>query len=371
MMLRARTPRLWSTPALRLGAALGLAWVLLACILWSASPPADAARDQTARAYDGLAKVATGVQPTDDPRHLDISHPDLAISKQPASQQVRSGDTIVFTLSVTNTSSVTLANVAVADDLTPDCARTVGELPAEANVTYTCTLTQVTLDFTNIATATADPDILATSSAGVDVINPAIALAKLPASQQVRYGETVTFSIRVTNTGDVVLSGVTVSDPLAPNCVRSLGGLNPGQVSSYTCTQGNVTADFTNLAIVSAAPPVGDPLVASAAAQVAVLAPAPQPGYAYLPLLLKQAALTWLFVTSDNTGGIRLLEVRNSADNSLVQSCENIPNDVVAYPCGSFPPGTYQVIAHTARCGTLRSTKTWSEGSVTIRVYCN
>ena len=38
-------------------------------------------------------------------------------------------------------------------------------------------------------------------------------------------GSDVTFTIVVTNTGDVDLINVTVSDPSAPNCDRNIGNL--------------------------------------------------------------------------------------------------------------------------------------------------
>ena len=40
--------------------------------------------------------------------------------------------------------------------------------------------------------------------AAVDVINPAITIEKTPDSQQARAGDTVTFTITVDNTGDVI-----------------------------------------------------------------------------------------------------------------------------------------------------------------------
>ena len=43
----------------------------------------------------------------------------------------------------------------------------------------------------------------------------------------------------------VTLTNVTVTDPLSPNCNRTIGTLAPGQSVSYTCTRPNVTSDFT------------------------------------------------------------------------------------------------------------------------------
>ena len=50
---------------------------------------------------------------------------------------------------------------------------------------------------------------------------PAIAIVKNPKSQTVAVGGTATFSITVTNAGNTVLTNVTVTDPLSPNCNRT------------------------------------------------------------------------------------------------------------------------------------------------------
>ena len=81
-------------------------------------------------------------------------------------------------------------------------------------------------DFTNVATVTGTPpvgpDVTDNDTASVDVINPAIDIQKTPDRQQVVNGGTATFTIRVENTGDVALSNVVVSDPLATACNRPL-----------------------------------------------------------------------------------------------------------------------------------------------------
>ena len=90
-------------------------------------------------------------------------------------------------------------------------------------------------------------------TAGVTVVqpvtHPAIAIAKNPNSQTVTKGGTATFTITVTNTGDVALTNVVVTDVLSPNCNRNVGTLNPGQSVTYTCTKPNVQSDFTNIAV--------------------------------------------------------------------------------------------------------------------------
>ena len=49
---------------------------------------------------------------------------------------------------------------------------------------------------------------------------PGLQIEKSPEAQFVISGDTVTFTIRVTNTGTYTLTNVVVTDPQAPNCSR-------------------------------------------------------------------------------------------------------------------------------------------------------
>jgi uncharacterized repeat protein (TIGR01451 family) len=105
--------------------------------------------------------------------------PSIAILKQPKSQTVASGGTATFTITVTNTGGVTLTDVTVVDALSPNCNRTKADLPAlasmapGAHVTYTCTRSNVTASFDNVAVTTgtppAGPAVTATDAAPVKV----------------------------------------------------------------------------------------------------------------------------------------------------------------------------------------------------------
>ncbi|MCB1759812.1 MAG: RICIN domain-containing protein [Gammaproteobacteria bacterium] len=68
--------------------------------------------------------------------------------------------------------------------------------------------------------------------------DPAIDIRKQaegPDSRTFSAGATVPFEIVVTNTGDVELSDVVVSDPLVPACDNVIGAMAVGQSVSYTC----------------------------------------------------------------------------------------------------------------------------------------
>jgi uncharacterized repeat protein (TIGR01451 family) len=103
---------------------------------------------------------------------------------------------------------------------------------------------------------------------------PAIAIVKNPKSQTVAVGGTATFSITVTNAGNTVLTDVTVTDPLTPNCNRTkveipaLASMAPGATVTYTCTRPNVRAGFDNVATATGTPPSGPNVTASDTAPV-------------------------------------------------------------------------------------------------------
>jgi uncharacterized repeat protein (TIGR01451 family) len=103
---------------------------------------------------------------------------------------------------------------------------------------------------------------------------PAIAIVKNPKSQTVANGGTATFTITVTNAGNVTLTDVTVTDPLSPNCNRTkaqipaLASMAPGATVTYTCTRPNVTGSFDNVATATGTPPTGPNVTASDTAPV-------------------------------------------------------------------------------------------------------
>jgi uncharacterized repeat protein (TIGR01451 family) len=110
---------------------------------------------------------------------------------------------------------------------------------------------------------------------------PGIAIVKNPKSQSIAAGGTARFSITVTNTGNTVLTNVTVSDPRSPNCKRTaaqipaLASMVPGAHVTYTCTRANVRSSFANVATAAGTPPSGPNVTASdqASVKVAVLKP--------------------------------------------------------------------------------------------------
>ena len=175
----------------------------------------------------------------------------------------QAGETITYTFTVTNTGNVTLTNVTVID---PKVAVVGGPIilapGASDSTTFTgsYTLTQEDIDagqVGNTATTYGTPpvgDPVTDDGSTVTYITqvPSIQLEKSGVVNAggdgvAQVGETITYTFTVTNTGNVTLTNVTVTDPK----VTVIGGpitLAPGASDSttfagtYTLTQADIDA---------------------------------------------------------------------------------------------------------------------------------
>ena len=140
------------------------------------------------------------------------------------------GDTISYAFTVENTGNVTLTNITLADTV-GGVTITGGPIASLApgardstTFTGTYTLTQTNINagsFTNTATVTGtpptgldvtDPDSDIQDFSGALVADPAISKAGSPT--QAAVGETVTFTLVVTNQGNIPASNVVITDAL-------------------------------------------------------------------------------------------------------------------------------------------------------------
>ena len=192
------------------------------------------------------------------------------------------GDVISYTFTVTNTGNVTLSGVTVTVPLLTVSGGPITLAPgASDSTTFTGTyaITQADIDAgerDNLATAIGSPP------AGGPVSDddphnepvpaaPSIELIKsgsldLGADGIANPGDVISYTFTVTNTGNVTLSGVTVTDPL----LTVSGGpitLAPGASDSttftgtYTITQADIDAgERDNLATAIGSPPAGGPV---------------------------------------------------------------------------------------------------------------
>lgn len=171
------------------------------------------------------------------------------------SPTVLAGSAVNWSYLVTNTGNVPLTSIAVVDDqgVSVSCPET--SLAVAGQMTCTASGTAIVGAYSNIGTVTANYEtqtVSASDASSYFGANPKISLLKTPDTQVVIEGETATFTIAVTNTGNVALSNLNVADPLAPSCIKSETSLAVSQTVTYSCSLSNVLASFINTATATA-----------------------------------------------------------------------------------------------------------------------
>ncbi|WP_369185288.1 LPXTG cell wall anchor domain-containing protein [Streptomyces sp. Y1] len=207
---------------------------------------------------------------------------------------VKAGDVVHYDFVVTNTGNVTLTDVTVKETQfsgtgakpTVTCPDAAKSLAPGANVTCTATytVTQADVDagkLTNAATATGTPPtgkppVSPPSETEVpSPPNPAITVVKTAKEKSyAKAGDVVHYDFVVTNTGNVTLTKVTVTEThfsgtgtkptlTCPDAAKALApGANVTCTATYTVTQADVDAGkLTNAATATGTPPTGEPPV--------------------------------------------------------------------------------------------------------------
>jgi len=223
----------------------------------------------------GIGPNGTQVSDVDPGNYTGQSLPDLQIEKRvngvdantAPGPNVDQGEIVTWTYEVTNSGNVTISDIAVTDDIEgPVC--TIDSLAAGQSETCTLTGAAVAGQYTNIGSVTGtDPSgarLTDTDPANYFAAGPSIDVEKSTNGQDadvapgpsIAVGETVTWTYDVTNTGNVALTAVTVSDNVEGQvCVIAV--LAAG--ASETCSlDGVATAGaYTNTATVVGVDPSG------------------------------------------------------------------------------------------------------------------
>jgi uncharacterized repeat protein (TIGR01451 family) len=209
--------------------------------------------------------------------------PSIAVSVTPSRNNAKVGDEITYTYRVTNTGNVALSGVSASDDdlgavmltstsLAPD-ASTSGEL------TYTVQESDLPGPLANTVTATGTPpageDVSDTASAAVGLTSsPAIAVSITPSTSSAAVGDEITYTYRVTNTGNVTLDPVVASDDPFGSISLDTSSLAPGAkatgVLSYTVVESDLPGPLTNTVTITGTPPAGDDVSATDSASVVI-----------------------------------------------------------------------------------------------------
>ena len=184
------------------------------------------------------------------------------------------GDEITYTFEIFNSGNITLTDLTVTDTpLGLTCA--VPSLAPGETDTTTCSATyeieQSDIDngsFANSASATATgaPTQTDVETATGPVANPSYVFEKSVSGDFTTVGEILTYTLSITNDGNVTLSGITLSDTsaqLAPTTFScSPPDIGPGETETcsfnYTVRQADIDrGEIVNVADVTATPPSG------------------------------------------------------------------------------------------------------------------
>ncbi|WP_414640047.1 DUF7507 domain-containing protein [Amycolatopsis sp.] len=250
---------------------------------------------------------------------VDVIHPALAITRVVEPAVVHADDTVTSTITVTNTGDSALHDVTVVDERARDCTKSLGRLEPQAKHTYSCTQTAGGTDFAAVAQATGtdatDRPVTASAGAGVDVIHPAISVTNDASPTRVRQGDTVTFTLVVTNTGDVPLTDVSLVDSRTPACAQSIGTLLPGARQRHSCKVDAGTDSFVSSATATGTDPVKRQVSATDDAQYTVLHPALQLTQDIHGGPFRQGDTVTATLTVTNTGDVPLTAVNVQSES--------------------------------------------------------
>ena len=201
----------------------------------------------------------------DDSQTVVLLQPELSIDKsapvnadEDSSADVSAGDTLTYTISVTNSGAATLTNVIVSDPLITPSSTTCATLASGSACvlagTYSVTAADVLAGVID-NTATADSDqtpsvsddetvLLPTPSLALD--KPAPVNADQDGSGDVSVGDVLSYTITATNTGTASLTNLVVNDPLITPTSNTCALVNPSATciltGTYTVTAADISA---------------------------------------------------------------------------------------------------------------------------------
>ncbi len=181
------------------------------------------------------------------------SNPSFTVTKEASQPSAQIGDTVTYTYTLENTGDVTLSAIALQDDklgaVTVDQTTLAPGQKATGTATYTIAESDMPGPLVNRVVATGnDPvgnQLSSSASATVDLItNPAISIAKEASQASAQIGDTIAYTYTVTNTGDVTLSGIILTDDRLGTIALPQDSLAPGATATGTATYTVIESDL-------------------------------------------------------------------------------------------------------------------------------
>ena len=168
------------------------------------------------------------------------------------------GDVIGYTITLTNTGNVTLTGIVVNDALLGGAVAGSATIAVGASEDYTGSYSTTQADIDNNGggdgdidnTATSDSDQLAQQSASETVAiiqSPSYTMTKTADLASVNAdGDVIGYTITLTNTGNVTLTGIVVNDALLGGAVAGSASIAVGASEDYTGSYSTTQTDIDN-----------------------------------------------------------------------------------------------------------------------------
>jgi pimeloyl-ACP methyl ester carboxylesterase len=249
-----------------------------------------------------LAEVTASVESITGSTSVNIIHPALEVAVTPSQTAVYGGQAVTYTYQILNTGDTTLTGVTLVDDNgTPgdssdDITVCTGiTLAAGATTSYSSSLT-LTQTTTSTATVTGqdplDNNVTGSDSTTVNVISPAIEVTIMPNQTTIYSEQVVTYTYRITNTGDVTLTAVTLIDDNgtpgdSSDDVPVYTGITLTAGATASCSRSvTLTQTTTNTATATGLDPLDNPVTSSASTTVSVISQVPDVKI-YVPIVIR------------------------------------------------------------------------------------
>ena len=347
-----------------------------------ASMTCTASGTATAGLYKNIGKVVGtppgGLPPVtfEDPSHYTGAAPSVTIKKStngtdadnPPGPALLVGSTVNWAYVVTNNGNVALTNVTVTDDkgVAVSCPST--SLAAGASMTCTATGTATAGQYRNVGTVIGTPPVGPTVSAQDPShyvgVNPAITIKKTvngddantPSGPTILVGSTVTWAYIVTNSGDVALSNVKVTDDklgiitTCPKSTLAVGETMTCNVSGKATAGayknvGTVTGDYAGTTVTA-----NDPahyFGANPAITIKKSVNGNDADAAPGPYILFGSAVNWTYVVT-NIGNVDLSNVKVTDDRLVAVTCPKstlaVGESITCTASGTAIAGAYKNI---------------------------
>jgi hypothetical protein len=191
----------------------------------------------------------------------------------PPGPVIAAGSQVAWTYVVTSGANEDLVDVVVSDDQAEAVNCPANELAPGESMTCSATGIAVVGPYANIGTVTATPpagpDISATDPSHYFGGTPSVTIEKRTNGHNadtapgpyIAIGAPVTWTYEVSNTGNVTLDTISVTDNQGVVVDCDLASLDPGNSMTCTATGTAIEGQYGNIGTVTASPPGGLPAV--------------------------------------------------------------------------------------------------------------